>query len=195
MACSQNTADIPQMSRRTFSESHPYQGYLTDSGGGKSVKCLHHSPIPKNKFFKEIKIATWNIKTLLDSNRKNSTTLPRRTAVIAKELERYDIDIIALQETHLTGFGQLEERGSGYTYFWSGSNESANKYGVAICVRTKLLRNGIISEPTCIDDRLMSINIIERDTKTVFISCYAPTNVQDENVKETFYENPFCVWS
>ncbi|XP_008480910.1 craniofacial development protein 2-like [Diaphorina citri] len=136
-----------------------------------------------------MKIATWNIRTLLESGRQDSLTIPRRTAVIAKELQRYDIDIVALQETHMTGFGRLNERGGGYTYFWSGSNETSNNHGVAIAVKTKLVSKGVISEPTCINERLMSINIIEGNSKTVFISCYAPTNVQEDNVKEAFYED------
>ncbi|KAI5726708.1 hypothetical protein M8J76_007273 [Diaphorina citri] len=136
-----------------------------------------------------MKIATWNIRTLLESGRQDSLTIPRRTAVIAKELQRYDIDIVALQETHMTGFGRLNERGGGYTYFWSGSNETSNNHGVAIAVKTKLVSKGVISEPTCINERLMSINIIEGNSKTVFISCYAPTDVQVDNVKEAFYED------
>lgn len=80
----------------------------------------------------KLKIATWNIRTLLDTKNKESLTIQRRTAVIAKELEKYDIDIIALQETHLNETGTLDERQSGYTFQWSGCPEDGdNKYGVA----------------------------------------------------------------
>ncbi|KAK7862340.1 hypothetical protein R5R35_005230 [Gryllus longicercus] len=99
-----------------------------------------------------MKIATWNIKTLLDSTNKDTTTLPRRTAVLAKEFQKYNIDIIALQETHLQGFGKLEERSCGYTYYCSGSNETSNEHGVAIGVRTSLIKTGIISEPALMND-------------------------------------------
>lgn len=44
-------------------------------------------------------IATWNVRTLLDSNRKESINIPRKTAVVAREMERLNIDIAALQET------------------------------------------------------------------------------------------------
>lgn len=45
----------------------------------------------------------------------------RRTALIANDLFRYNIDIATLSETRLTGEGELCERGSGYTFFleWS----------------------------------------------------------------------------
>lgn len=164
MAYFQNITVLPQVSRGVISESHPSEeGCLMDSGGGKSTICLKQKPtLNKSKNNSEIKVATWNIRTLLDSNHKDTTSLPRRTAVIARELERYNIDIIALQETHMPGFGRLDERGSGYTFFYSGSNETSNQHGVAICVRTKLLMKGIISEPNCIHERLMSVNIIEK---------------------------------
>lgn len=48
----------------------------------------------------EMKFATWNIRTLMDSNDKHAITLPRRTAIPAKEFCTYNIGIIALQETH-----------------------------------------------------------------------------------------------
>lgn len=79
----------------------------------------------------------------MDSTRFTSITLPRRTAVIAHELREYNIDIVALQETHLRGKGQLEEKGAGYTDMWSGTKENdqtENFYGVAICAKSELVK-------------------------------------------------------
>ncbi|VDM05881.1 unnamed protein product [Schistocephalus solidus] len=44
----------------------------------------------------------------------------RRTALVARELARYKVDIAALSETQFSEQGQLEEVGAGYTFFWSG---------------------------------------------------------------------------
>jgi len=44
----------------------------------------------------------------------------RRTALIAAELHRYNIDIAALSETRLADEGSLTEVGAGYTFFWKG---------------------------------------------------------------------------
>ena len=41
-----------------------------------------------------------------------------RTALIACELARYNIDIAALCETRLPDEGSLVETGTGYTFFW-----------------------------------------------------------------------------
>lgn len=87
-----------------------------DSGGGKPTLVDNShilSKITKDKNNK-LTIASWNIKTLLDLKHKSSTNIPRRTAVIARELKRYNIDIASLQETHLMNCGQLEEENAGY---------------------------------------------------------------------------------
>uniref|UniRef100_A0A8D9E6N4 Craniofacial development protein 2 n=1 Tax=Cacopsylla melanoneura TaxID=428564 RepID=A0A8D9E6N4_9HEMI len=142
-----------------------------------------------NKKSKALNFATWNVRTLLDSTRLSSITLQRRTAVIAHELKQYNIDIVALQETHLVGQGQLEESSAGYTYLWSGAKDAAqNFYGVAICARTELVQKGIVSEPSCINDRIMSVQVHGATSQTTFICCYAPTLVDDVIVIETFYE-------
>ncbi|VDM00806.1 unnamed protein product [Schistocephalus solidus] len=52
---------------------------------------------------------------LLGSNRRE-----RRTALVARELARYKLDIAVLSETRFSKLGQLEEVGAGYTFLWSG---------------------------------------------------------------------------
>ena len=55
-----------------------------------------------------MKIATWNIRTLLGDI--DGRTGPRRkTALLAMELARYSIDFAALSETRLSGEGSISE--------------------------------------------------------------------------------------
>lgn len=138
------------------------------------VRGEHHMQNPivmlrgtKRKKCPKLSFATWNVKTLLDSNTSKSITVPRKTALVARELNKYNIDVTSLQETRLKETGQLEEVGEGYTYFWSGCGEDeANNTGVAICVKTKLYKQGTISEPTCVNDRLMYITIHGKESVT-----------------------------
>lgn len=126
----------------------------------------------------------------MDSIHPKSITISRRSAIIAKELNKYNIDIAALQETHLKDSGQFEEKSEGYTYLWSGCAEGEeNHYGVSICVRSDLLKKGVITETCCYSDRMMSIKINEQSTETVLVCCYAPTLNDDVNTIEAFYEN------
>ncbi len=66
-----------------------------------------------------MKLATWNVRTLLDST-SNSDRPHRRTALVTVVLRQYNINIAALSETRLLDEGSLEEEGMGYTFFWKG---------------------------------------------------------------------------
>ena len=60
-------------------------------------------------------ISTSNVRTLQDNPSGNRPE--RRTALIARELDRYNIQILALSETGLANEGQLSEKKSGYISF------------------------------------------------------------------------------
>ncbi len=47
----------------------------------------------------------------------------RRTALVARMLDRYQVDIAALSETRFAGETQLEEVGGGYTFYCFGKPE------------------------------------------------------------------------
>ena len=65
-----------------------------------------------------MKVTSWNVRTLGGS--ATSSRPERGTALVARELDRYDIDIAALSEIHLADEGQLLEKGVGYTFYWKG---------------------------------------------------------------------------
>lgn len=61
-------------------------------------------------------LATWNVCTLLDGH--NGTRRPcRLIALIAYELKRYNINIVALSETCFSGKDSFSEFSEGYTFF------------------------------------------------------------------------------
>ena len=60
----------------------------------------------------------WNVHTLLD--RDVSSRPERRTALIERELGKYQIDIAVLSETRLAEEGSIAEPKEGYTFFWGG---------------------------------------------------------------------------
>ena len=63
-------------------------------------------------------IGTWNVRTLMDSAGSDRPQL--RTALVGRELGRYNIKIAELSETRLAEVGEIKEVGTSYTYFWSG---------------------------------------------------------------------------
>ncbi|KAL9961519.1 hypothetical protein ACROYT_G030474 [Oculina patagonica] len=113
----------------------------------------------------------------------------RRTALVARELDRYKVDIAALSETRLADKGQLTETGGGYTFFWSGrSSEERREAGVGFAIKTTLVR-----QLTCIpeghNDRLMKMQLpLGQKTNATLISAYAPTMTNLNEIKDRFYE-------
>ena len=134
-------------------------------------------------------LGTWNVRTLMD---RDETKRPqRRTALVGHELSRYDVDIAALSETRLPGEGELSERGSGYTFFWSGrGSEERREAGVGFAMKTSLVCK-LASPPKCINDRLMTMRLPLLAGKKYLniISCYAPTMTNPDEVKSKFYED------
>ena len=133
-------------------------------------------------------LGAWNVRTLMD--RQGSMRAERRTALIARELARYRIDIAALSETRLAGEGSLAELRGGYTFFWKGKAENEDRiHGVGFAIRTSLMRQ-IPDLPTCINERLMKLRFPLNPHRHVTIICaYAPTLTSSDEIKDSFYSD------
>ncbi|BHF58006.1 hypothetical protein SprV_0100095500 [Sparganum proliferum] len=118
-------------------------------------------------------LAAWNVRSPIDNRRSNR--LERKTALVARELARYKVDITALSETRFSEQGQLEDVGAGYTFFWSGRPRAERRdAGVAFAIR-----NDIVGRLPCLPQgiygRLMNLRLPLRGGKFVtIISAYAP---------------------
>ena len=113
----------------------------------------------------------------------------RRTAMVARELARYHVDIAALSETRIANEGQLTEDGGGYCFFWSGrTSEERREAGVGFAIRSHLVSK-LASLSRGLNDRLMvmQLQLTNKQTATL-ISAYAPTMVNPEEIKDQFYE-------
>ncbi|BHF69936.1 hypothetical protein SprV_0301298300 [Sparganum proliferum] len=93
---------------------------------------------PQTGRVSSLTLAAWNVRSLLDNPR--STRPKRRTALVARELARYKVDIAALSETRFSEKGQLEEVGAGYAFFWSGRLRAERRdAGVAFAIRNDIV--------------------------------------------------------
>ena len=130
-------------------------------------------------------VASWNVCTLQDTG----LGARRRTALIACELARYNIDIAALSETRLPDEGSLVEMGTGYTFFWSGLPTVASRInGVGFAVRTALLES-TQEFLIAIDERLMTLRLpLAKNRFATFVSVYSPTLDSSDDVKDRFYD-------
>ncbi|XP_068757900.1 uncharacterized protein [Montipora capricornis] len=136
---------------------------------------------------KKFTLGAWNVQTRLDRARTLRTE--RRTALVAKELQRYPIDIAALSETRLADEGSMKEEGGGYTFLWEGKPQAEDRiHGVGFAIRTALLQN-TPALPVGINERLMKVRIpLSKIRYVTAVSAYAPTLTSPDETKEQFYE-------
>ena len=132
-----------------------------------------------------LKVASWNVRTLLETKRRAE----RPTAVICRELSRYDIDIAALSETRMSGDTILEEVGGGYTFFLVGKPEGIKReHGVGFAIRSQLVERLNGKYPSGINERLMTMELPLTGGTLTLISAYAPTLQSSSESKDIFYD-------
>ena len=150
---------------------------------------VHPNPGPttQNRRSHALTTASWNVRTLLDSKRAHA----RPSAIVARELERYSIDIAALSEPRVLGETSFSENfnGAGYTFFLKGKPEGEkHHHGVGFAIRSKLLPLLKNKHPTGINERLMTMCLPLDSCSITLISAYAPTLQSPQQEKEHFYE-------
>ena len=111
----------------------------------------------------------------------------RRTALVGRELGRYDIQIAALSETRFADVGEIKEVGAGYTFFWSGrKSEERREAGVGFAIKTELVGK-LSGLPKGINDRLMTLvfNPIMVDNYAAFFNCTPVGRASDSMMAPT----------
>ena len=112
------------------------------------------------------------MRTLLDL--KDAERSQRQTALVARELDRYNIDIAALQEVRLEGQGSLQE--NNFTFFWTWKEPGIRREaGVGFTITNKLVKQ-LRMLPTGVSERLITLRISTGKTRyATIISAYEPT--------------------
>ena len=100
-------------------------------------------------------------------NTAKSNRPQRRSALVAHELSRLNIDIAALSEIRLPDTGSLKEQGTGYTLYWSGKPRGERRLsGVGF-----MIKNTIVSKlenlPSAHSDRIISMRLPLRKKQSV----------------------------
>ena len=130
--------------RRKYVAAMKYRAHLTSAAAFVLLLLLcgdvHPNPGPvlsgstRHPNAQHLVVGSWNVRTLVESRR----TKFRPSAIVARELDRYGIDIAALSETRVLDSYNFEEPGSGYTFFLKGKAIGEKHYhGVGFAIRTK----------------------------------------------------------
>lgn len=145
-----------------FSGDNPPIGY---PGG----MALRQAKFKGNRYLDNTNIGTWNVRGLLQTG---------KTYIMEKELERYNMDITGISETHWKGNGLITTANGNTIVFSGNTNNSRN--GVAIIMTSSIAKT--LMGYNAINDRMISIKIHSKPVNLNIIQVYAPTS--DSNVEE-----------
>ncbi|KAL3269070.1 hypothetical protein HHI36_008153 [Cryptolaemus montrouzieri] len=121
----------------------------------------------------QIYLGTWNVRTTYVEG-----TLIRLTEI----MEKYEIDILALQETKQLG-NFVEEVGN-YIFFNSGGED--RRLGTGFLINRSLKQE--IVEFLPITNRLCKIRVRSKYRKLTLMNVHCPTEEKENEIKEKFYE-------
>ena len=137
-------------------------------------------------------IGQWKVRTLLD--REGANQPERRTALVAMELAKYNIDIAALCETRFSESGSLND--FEYSFFWSGKPEGERREAVVGFAIKKDIITKLTEMSRPVSDRIMTMRLhLSKDNFATIISVYAPTMTNPDKNKEAFYNQLASVLS
>ena len=108
----------------------------------------------------------------------------RRTALVAVQLAKYNIDIAALGETRFSESGSLDE----YTFFWSGKPEGKRREAGVCSAFKKDIDTKLTEMPRPVSYIIMTMRLpLSKENFATIISVYALTMTKPEENKGAFY--------
>ena len=153
-------------------------------------------PLPPRMKRKEVKdrllnpretqrFGTWNVRTLRGTGKPE---------LLANEMKRYKLSIVAVTETHLAGEGEmpLDEEGK-YIILFSGRQDGQNVEGVGLALSSQA--QAAMRHHQSISPRIMTAEFLTQVGPLMIVVVYAPTDRASNEEKDKFYEDLNCVVS
>jgi len=120
-------------------------------------------------------------------DKENVARPVRRSAIIASELGKYNIEIAILSEVRFSDAGSITEE-AGYTIFWSGKLVGeVREHGVAIAMKNSLIPK-LSEDPKSVNKRMITLRLpLAQNRYCTVISAYAPTMTNSADKINQFY--------
>ncbi len=131
----------------------------------KNIRC--------NLWKNEIKLGTWNVRTMDES----------RLEILTRELDRTKVDLVGISEMRWTGKGHFTSP-SDHVVYYSGK-DTKKEHGVALVVNSELAKCVLGYNP--VSERIITLRIQGAPMNITVVQAYAPTSASDEDTIESFY--------
>jgi len=128
---------------------------------------------PKNRIKKDLRIGTWNVRSLYKTG---------ALQVAVRETEKYKLDILATQEVRWENQDSIPQ--SKYTFYYRGTQ--SHDFGTGFLIKKNILP--AVQNIKFVNERLSYVMIRTRWCNIVLINVCAPTEVANDNDKDTFYD-------
>ncbi|GFS21179.1 craniofacial development protein 2-like [Elysia marginata] len=133
----------------------------------------HQATAANLKLRQEIRTATWNVRTLLQTGKLDN---------IKGEMDRLKINILGLSEVRWKGAGKIAS--SKHEFIYSGGLESERGVGIVLDQNLRKTVKGYWA----LSDRVLLVKIAGKPLDLNIIQVYAPTTCSSEEDIENFYE-------
>ena len=114
----------------------------------------------KNRIKKDLRIGTWNVQTLYKTG---------ALQVAVRETEKYELDILAIQEVRWEGQDSIRQ--GKYTFYYGGAQ--SHNFGTGFLIKNSILP--AVQNIEFVNERLSYLTIRTRWCNTVLINVHAPT--------------------
>lgn len=128
----------------------------------------------KNYKNTEVVIASWNTQGL---NREG------KIKQLTEEARRYNIDILATQETNIKGETNTKIK----EYIWLNGGGEESRYGTGFLINERIKEK--VMDWKKINERISLLRLRGQYRKMSIINTYAPTETTDDEQKEKFYDD------
>lgn len=125
--------------------------------------------------------ATWNVRTLNDDSKLDSIKFTN----LLSEMNRFQIDLLGVSETHLDSDIPENFTEQGFTFIHSPRKDFIHRQGVATIVSERL--SPYLINYNLISERVMSVTLKFETNPIVVFTVYAPDSSYDSNVIDEFY--------